>query len=211
LTAAGAPLTTQNLSAPGPPGRVVALAASAGGVAALAEILSALPAGFPAPVLVVLHLDPHHRSRMPEVLGRRTALAVAQVRGGERLEAGTIYLAPPDHHLLVAPGGVLALSDAPRVNYVRPAADVLFSSLAEAVGAGAIVAVLTGNGHDGAEGVRAVKRHGGTVIAQDEASSDYSGMPQAAFATGAVDRVLPLAAIAPALVDLTRQGKGTPR
>lgn len=185
------------------PKHVVALAASAGGLAALSEVLSSLPADFAAPVLVLQHLSPKYRSWLSEILDRRVALPVVEVRGGERLEAGRVYVAPPNHHLLVEPDGLLSLSDTARVQFVRPAADLLFASLAECWGKGAIAVVLTGTGRDGAEGVRAIKKRGGTVIAQNEASADFFGMPDAAFRTGVVDRVLPLDGIAPVLIELT--------
>jgi two-component system chemotaxis response regulator CheB len=181
----------------------VALAASAGGLSALTEVLSSLPPDFAAPVLVLQHLSPNYRSWLSEILGRRVALPVVEVRGGERLEAGRVYVAPPDHHLLVEAEGLLDLSDVARVQFVRPSADLLFASLAESWGAGAIAVVLTGTGRDGAKGVRAIKERGGTVIAQDEASADFFGMPDAAFRTGMVDRVLPLDEIAPVLIELT--------
>ena len=185
------------------PKHAVALAASAGGVKALLQILSSLPRNFAAPVLIVQHLSPHYRSRLAEIFERRVKLAVSQVRGGERVAAGTVYVAPPDRHLLVDTSGLLDLSDVARVQHVRPSADVLFTSLAEAWGEGAIAVVLTGTGRDGADGVRAIKDHGGTVIAQDEASAAFFGMPDAAFRTGMVDRVLPLDGIASALMELT--------
>jgi len=194
------------LRASAPRRHVVAIAASAGGLAALSEVLSALPADFAAPILVVQHLDPHHRSWMAEILSQRTGLRVLQVQGGERLATGTVFIAPPDRHLLVGADGVLSLADTVRVQYSRPSANVLFSSLAESWGAGAIAVVLTGSGTDGAEGVRAVKAHGGTVLAQDEASAEFFGMPGAARRTGVVDRVLPLDEIAPALVKLITGG-----
>ena len=184
------------------PYRVVALAASAGGLAAVSQILAALPADFAAPVIVVQHLSPGHPSFLAEILRRRVLLAVVQAGGGELPAPGTVYLAPPDHHLLVRPWGGLALSEAPPVHFVRPSADLLFASLAECVGERAVAVVLSGTGRDGAEGVCAIKRHGGTVFAQD-GDAEFGGMPRAARDTGAVDRVLPLAAIAPALVELT--------
>jgi two-component system chemotaxis response regulator CheB len=185
---------------------VIAFAASAGGLAALSQILAALPAGFTAPILVVQHLDPHHRSWMAEVLSRCTGLTVTQARDGERLAAGTVFIAPPDRHLLVGADGVLSLSDTVRVQFVRPSADVLFSSLAESWGSGVIAVVLTGTGADGADGALAVKAHGGTVIAQNEESARFFGMPGAVIHTGAVDLVLPLASIASTLIRLISGG-----
>lgn len=186
------------------PRRVVALASSAGGLNALTHVLSRLPPQFAAPLLIVQHLDPHHRSWLAEILGRRVALGVMQVEGGESIAAGWVYVAPPDRHLLVGGDGTLDLSGGERVQHVRPSADRLFASLAEAWGEGAIAVVLSGTGKDGAEGVRAVKGRGGTVIVQDEASAEFFGMPRAALRTGLVDRVLALDDIAPALVELTQ-------
>ncbi len=188
------------------PKYAVGLAASAGGLAALTQVLSSLPADFGAPVLVLQHLSPRHHSWLPEILAHRVVLPVVQVQGGERLAAGRVYVAPPDRHLLVDPDGLLQLSDVARVQYVRPSADLLFASLAETWGNGAIAVVLTGTGRDGAEGVCAIKDHGGTVIAQNEASAEFFGMPGAAFRTGMVDRVLPLEGIASVLIELTGGG-----
>ncbi len=143
---------------------------------------------------------------MAEVLSRCTGLIVTQARGGERLAAGTVFIAPPDRHLLVGADGVLSLSDTVRVQYSRPSADVLFSSLAESWGTGAIAVVLTGTGSDGARGAQAVKAHGGTVLAQDEESARFFGMPGAVIHTGAADLVLPLTSIASTLVRLTAGG-----
>lgn len=188
----------------GPAGRfaVVAVAASAGGVQALSTFFAALSADFPVPVLVVQHLDPRHETALADILDRRSALRVKLAEAGEHVERGTAYLAPPDRHLLVGADGVLSLSDRPRVNFVRPAADLLFESVAQAYGARAIACVLTGSGRDGADGVRAVHAVGGTVVAEDPATARFPGMPGAAVGTGHVDLVLPLADIPNALHDL---------
>lgn len=175
---------------------VVAVASSAGGIYALIELLGGLGADFPVPVLVVQHLDRRHRTVIADVLSRRTELAVKLAEADERIEAGTVYIAPPDRHLLAGPEGVLSLSNSELVHFVRPSADLLFESLAGAYGDRAIVCVLTGSGGDGAMGVDAVKSRGGTVIAQDPASAQFRGMPEAAVATGSVDFVLPLGEIA---------------
>jgi two-component system, chemotaxis family, protein-glutamate methylesterase/glutaminase len=188
------------------PGYAVGFAASCGGLAALTRVLSALPADFAAPVLVVLHLDPNHRSWLTEILSQRLALAVAPVREGEPLLAGRVYVAPANQHLLARGDGTLALTGEARVQYSRPSGDVLFASLAEVWGPRAIAVVLTGRGRDGADGVLAIQRRGGTVIVQDEASAECFDMPDAAIRTGAASRVLPLEAIAPALVELTAGG-----
>jgi len=122
---------------------VVALAASAGGLKALAEILGALPADFPAAVVVVQHLDPRHQSLMAEILGRRVAMSVRQARAGDRLEPGSVFIAPPNHHLIVEGDGTLSLSQAELVHFVRPSADLLFESVAGSYGDRAIAVVLT--------------------------------------------------------------------
>jgi two-component system chemotaxis response regulator CheB len=188
------------------PRHVVALAASSGGLAALSQVLSALPASFPAAILVLQHLDAHHRSWMAEILARRTGLRVEEARDRVRIAAGTVFIAPPGHHLLVGEDGALSLTDTVKVQHVRPSADVLFASLAASWGAGAIAVVLSGTGADGAEGVRAIKHRGGTVIVQDEASAAFFGMPGAAIHTGMADRILPLGSIAAALEELTAGG-----
>ena len=178
------------------------MAASAGGLNALTQVLTALPAGFPVPIVVVQHLDPRHRSLMASILGRRTALKVVQAKHGERIAPGTVHLAPPDHHLLVDSNGILTLTHTELVHFVRPSADLLFESTAASFREHAIAVVLSGSGSDGAMGVKAIKKTGGTVIAQDQRSSEYFGMPGAAVQTGMVDFVLPLEEIAPALQTL---------
>jgi len=188
---------------------IVALAASAGGLQALSQVLSGLPADFPAPVVVVQHLDPRHRSLMAQILGRRTPLQVKQAQGGEALEPGVVYVAPPDNHLLVDAGGTLSLSHSELVHFVRPSADLLFESVAASYGDRAIAVVLTGAGRDGAMGVEAVKKMGGATIVQDEETAEHAGMPSAAIATRRVDFVLQLDEIAPALVTLVMGEKGT--
>lgn len=181
---------------------IVAIAASAGGVSALTQVLSSLPEGLPAIVVCVQHLDPRHRSLMPQVVGRRSRMPVAQAVDGAELRPGHIYLAPPDRHLLVNPDGTASLTHTQLVNFVRPSADLLFESVAASHGEKAIAVVLTGSGKDGSMGVTAIKQRGGTVIAQDQASSEFFGMPSAAIKTGCVDFMLSLDEIPAALVTL---------
>lgn len=185
---------------------VVAIAASAGGIGAIGELLGDLPRTFPASIVIVQHLDPRHRSLMAEILRRRTRLHVEQAREGDQMEPGTVYIAPPDRHLLVNPDGTLSLSQSELVHFVRPSADLLFESVAASYKDRAIAVVLTGTGSDGSMGVVAIKKMGGTVIAQDEKSAEFSGMPAAAIQSGEVDFVLPLEEIASALVTLVMKG-----
>ncbi len=124
--------------------------------------------------------------------------------GGDRLTGGSVFVAPPNYHLVVDPGGTLALTQSELIHFLRPSADILFESVANSFPGRAIAVVLSGTGSDGAKGVKAIKNTGGTVIAQDEDTSEFFGMPSAAIATGSVDIVLPLALIAPALVGLVQ-------
>ncbi len=181
---------------------LVALAASAGGLNALSQVLSGLPAGFPAATVVVQHLDPNHRSLMVDIFSRRTSLPVQQVQQGDRLCPGVIYIAPPNYHTLVNSDGTFDLSQSERVRFVRPSADRLFESVAANYGKRAIAVVLTGTGKDGSTGIQAIKQQGGLVIAQDQATAQFFSMPEAAIRTGMVDFVLPLAEISTKLIAL---------
>lgn len=200
---------TPHEEAPGPaaaktPFAVVGMASSAGGLNALSEVLADLPADFPLPIVVVQHLDPRHRSLIADILERRTALSVCQAADGDRLRAGTVFVAPPNRHLLVGGNSGLSLSESELVHFVRPSADLLFESLAGSFREQTIAVVLSGSGVDGAMGVEAVKKMGGTVIVQEQHTAEFSGMPQAAIDTGAVDFVLPLPEIGPALTMLVK-------
>lgn len=178
---------------------IVALAASAGGLNALTRVLGELPGDLPAAVLVLQHVQPHRPSLLAEILGRHTALAVKEAAEGECIAPGHVYVASADHHLVVNPDQTLSLTGTARVQFVRPSADVLFESLAASCGARAVAVVLSGSGHDGAAGVKAIKKRGGTVIVQDYRTSEFAGMPEAAQYTGVADFVLALPDIAPKL------------
>jgi two-component system chemotaxis response regulator CheB len=181
---------------------IVLLAASAGGLKALSLILSDLPNDFPAPIVVVQHLSPTYPSLLAEILDNRTPLVVKQAEAGDCLVAGKVYIAPPNYHLLINSDGILSLSSSEKVRFSRPAADVLFESVATSFFTKIIGVILTGMDGDGAKGAIAIKKMGGIVIAQDEASSEYFGMPSSAIATGCVDFILPLDAIATTLLNL---------
>jgi len=191
---------------PGAQFDVVALASSAGGIAAISHILESLPAGFPAAIVVVQHLDPRHRSLMAEILRRRTPLEVVQAAEGDRIRPGTVHIAPPDRHLLVNRDGSLSLSHSELVHFVRPSADLLFESVAASYEERAIAVVLTGTGSDGSLGVGAIKKMGGTVIAQDQESAEFFGMPAAAIKSGHADFILRLDEIPLALTTLVTEG-----
>ncbi len=185
---------------------MVALASSAGGIAAIGHILESLPAGFPAAIVVVQHLDPRHRSLMAEILRRRTPLEVLQAAEGDRIRPGTVHIAPPDRHLLVNRDGTLSLTQSELVHFVRPSADLLFESVAASYKERAIAVVLTGTGSDGSLGIGAIKKMGGTVIAQDQESAEFFGMPAAAIKSGYADFILRLDEIPSALTTLVMEG-----
>ncbi len=182
------------------------IAASAGGLDALTKVLSRLPAHMPVAIAVVQHISPHRKSLLPYILSRHCALQVKQAEDQEHWQAGVVYIAPPDAHLQVCSDESFHLSQTPLVHYVRPSADVLFSSAAEHLDRQLIAVVLTGTGTDGAAGIEQVKKHGGVTIAQDQQTSEHFGMPQSAIATGQVDFILPLEEIPPRLVSLVIDG-----
>jgi two-component system chemotaxis response regulator CheB len=179
---------------------VVAVVGSAGGIGALQVVLGGLPADLDASVLVVIHLTPLAPSVLPAILDRATELCVEQATDGDLLEPGVVRVAPPDAHMLVDEHGTIRLDQSELVHHVRPSADVLLLSLARNHRGPCTAIVLSGTGIDGAAGTAAVKRAGGRVLAQDEATSQYFGMPGAAILAGGVDEVLPLGEIAPALL-----------
>ena len=173
--------------------RLIVVGASLGGVSALMQMAAALPADFPAPILAVLHVG-EHRSSMPALLSRRSPLSVSHAEHEESLENGHIYLAPPDHHMLVF-GSRILLSRHAKEHHTRPAVDPLFRSAALAHGADVIGVVLTGGLDDGTAGLQAIKQRGGTAIVQDPRDAFAPGMPESALKYVEVDHCLPLALI----------------
>jgi len=188
--------------------RVIAMAASVGGLDALSVILGALPADFPAAIAIVMHLSPDHKSILAEILNRRTHLKVKQAHTGDVLCASRVFIAPPNHHLFVTKSGRLKLSSsaAEKVHYARPSAEPLFASVAKVYQQNAIAVVLTGGDGDGSFGVQIIKDNGGKVIAQDRPSSKDFSMPATSIETGDVDFILPLRRIAAKLVELVGTG-----
>jgi len=182
---------------------IIAIGASAGGLKALTEVLSKLPADFQVPVVIVQHLDPRHKSLMAEILQRHCAMRVKEAENGEKLEPG-VYIAPPNKHMLISDGKVV-LTSTEFVHYSRPSIDLMFESIAAGYGDQAVGVILSGTGVDGAQGIKAIKERGGTTIAQNEETSEHFGMPQAAIATGAVDFVLSLQEVAPAIISLLKR------
>jgi two-component system chemotaxis response regulator CheB len=184
--------------------RVVVIGASAGGLEALKRVLSALPADFPAAVLVVMHIGARE-SELPALLRKHCPLPVRHARDGEALVRPAVLVAPPDRHLIVQRDGAagrLQLSAGPMENYTRPAIDPLFRSAAAGFRRGVTGVVLTGYLDDGTAGLQAVKACGGTAIVQDPAEAFAPGMPASALASVAVDYILKLDDIGPELARL---------
>lgn len=192
---------------------VLALGASTGGPGALMQVLQSLPHPAPLPVLIVMHINAIFSRGFAEWLDGQTPHRVRYARDGEALleTRGDIILAPPDVHLTVQQGRLL-LSHAPPRFSCRPSVDVLFESLARDLGAGVVAALLTGMGRDGAAGLLAIRRAGGSTIAQDEQTSMVYGMPREAAQLGAAERILPLNEIGPAMKSLSGVpwGAGSP-
>jgi two-component system chemotaxis response regulator CheB len=182
--------------------QVVAIGASTGGPAAVLAILHELPATFPLPILVVIHLGRPFATAMAEWLDGQSAIRVHYARDGEALPNSGIILAPPDQHLVLR-SGQLRLTDDPERHSCRPSVDVLFESLAREMGSGFIACLLTGMGKDGAKGLLAARLTGAMTLAQNEASSVVFGMPGEAIRLGAAQRVLSIEEIAPTLIALT--------
>ena len=176
---------------------IVVIGASAGGVDAISSLAAALPAGFPAAVFVVLHIGAH-RSVLPWLLNQAGSLPACHPKDGDPIRPGHIYVAPPDHHLLVERGNV-RLTRGPRENWARPAVDPLFRSAARAYGSAVIGVILTGGLNDGTAGLLEIGQHGGTTVVQDPDDAADPGMPRSALRHVVVDHCLPLQAI-PALL-----------
>jgi two-component system, chemotaxis family, protein-glutamate methylesterase/glutaminase len=170
---------------------VVALGASAGGVAALSSVVRGLPESLPAAVLVVLHVAPAGPSVLPAILARAGPLPAAHAADGDEVRPGRIYVAPPDHHLEVEDGR-LVVSRSPRENGVRPSVDTLFRSVARERRGNAVAAVLSGTLDDGTSGLLAVRQAGGRTVVQDPDDADFPGMPRSALRFGWPEFVAPL-------------------
>ena len=180
---------------------VIAMGSSAGGLNALTQVLRSLPKSFPCSIVVVQHLSPERKSWIASLLGRSTQVSVKQAEHGEIMLPGTVYIAPPDEHLLVGPGKI-QLAHSQLVHFSRPSIDLLFESVAGTHGSRAIGVVLSGSNSDGATGIRAIKEAGGITIAQDPDTAEFRPMPHAAVETGCVDFVLTLEKIGSTLIEL---------
>lgn len=180
------------------------IGASAGGVEALRELVSHLPSDLPAAVFVVLHISPNNGSVLPSILSRAGSLKAIHPQPGEVIAPGRIYVAPPNHHLIVK-SGIIELSNGPKENNHRPAIDVLFRTAARAYDSLVIGVVLSGLLDDGTAGLLAIKQRGGIAIVQDPHEALYSAMPRSAIENVEVDYILPVSEIAATLKQLVNE------
>jgi two-component system chemotaxis response regulator CheB len=182
--------------------RIVVLATSAGGLPALIQVLSSLPADFPAAIAVIQHRGDRAPEVLPSLLAAHTQLQVRNACDGELLRAGTVYVCPPGIHMTAE--HCIRLVAGPRLAFVRPSADLMLGSVARTYSERGICVVLTGNGKDGARGVAMIEKAGGATVAQDPATSQYSSMPEAAVRSGHTQYVVPLECIAETLQRLMK-------
>jgi two-component system chemotaxis response regulator CheB len=183
--------------------RVVAIAASTGGPAALTELLSGIPGNFPASILVVQHMSSGFIDGLVAWLNTKSPLRIKIAEHNEPLMASTVYVAGDGRHLGTTANSRIFLADMPPIAGQRPAATHLFASVAKNFGASAVGIILTGMGNDGVDGLRILHETGAKIIAQDQKSSVVFGMPRAAIEAGVVDIVLPLSSIGEHLVRMT--------
>jgi two-component system, chemotaxis family, protein-glutamate methylesterase/glutaminase len=186
---------------------IFVIGASAGGVTALQTLCKGLPGDLDASIFIVQHISPASRSMLPDILGRATPLSVTSPREGEEIRTGHIYVAPPDHHMLVKHGHVL-IRKGPKENRTRPAADPLFRSAAVAYGPRVVGMVLTGTLDDGTAGLLAVKRCGGVAVVQNPDDAAWPDMPRHAMRKVTVDFCLPLEALSTLVARLSREPAG---
>lgn len=187
---------------------IVVIGASAGGVQVLLDLAAQLPADFAACILVVLHIGTY-RSQLPRLMTSVGPLPAAHATDGQPLQPGHIFIAPPDHHLLVG-DGLLRLYRGPKENHARPAVDPLFRSAALALGPRVIGVILSGGLDDGTAGLQAVKQCGGLAVVQSPDDAESRDMPASALAHVAVDACVPGAALAATLIELTGVPAGPP-
>lgn len=180
---------------------IIVIGTSAGGLSALKKLVLQLPPDLPATIFIVQHMSPAQRSNLPALLERAGKLKVSHPVDGERFLKGHVYVAPPDHHLILEDGHI-RLSQGPKENLTRPAIDPLFRSAALAFRGRVVGVVLTGELDDGTAGLWSVKYRGGITVVQDPGDAAHPSMPRSAASNVAIDYCLPLSEIGPLLVRL---------
>lgn len=182
--------------------RAVVIGASAGGVQALLQILPPLPATYPLPVLIVVHVPPDRDNALVSLFQARCQIQVREAEDKEPVLPGVVYFAPSDYHLLVETDGTLSLSSDELVNHSRPSIDVLLESSADAFGSDLVGVILTGANDDGARGLQAVVEAGGVAIVEDPAEAYASAMPAASLRASPSAKAMKVAAIASYVLSL---------
>ena len=188
---------------------IVAIGTSTGGPRALQEVLTRLPGNLPCPTVIVQHMPPGFTKSLAERLNTLSELTVKEAADNDKLVAGTVYIAPGDFHLTLrreTSGTYVKLNKDPAIGGLRPAVDPMMVSVAETYGTKAVGVILTGMGHDGAKGMKAIKRLQGRTIAEDQSTSVVFGMPKAAIEAGVVDSILPLPQVAEGIVQCLKKG-----
>jgi two-component system chemotaxis response regulator CheB len=180
----------------------VCIGTSAGGIEALSTVLPALPATLRVPVFIVIHLPRDRPSLFVDIFGPKCKVPVREAEDKEPVKPGTIYVAPPDYHLMLDRGPFLVLSADEAVNYSRPSIDVLFEAAADVYGRSLMAVLLTGANEDGADGLAAVRAAGGMTVVQSPEEAFASSMPSAALQRGVADHVLTLGGVATLFADL---------
>lgn len=184
----------------------IVIGASAGGLTALHRVFSQLDTNFSLPVLIVQHVSPNFESRLPLLLSQHCVGTVKEAEDKELITAGSVYISPPNYHLLVEPGKSIALSVEDRVNYSRPSIDVLFETASEAYSDSLVGIILTGANSDGAYGLSKIKKRCGLTIVQSPESAEFDIMPKAALAASRPDFILPLNEIGIFMNSLSNRG-----
>ncbi|SRR6266542_1249888 len=173
----------------------VVIGVSAGGLHALSIMLIELPADFPIPVIVTQHRSKDEKALLEEVLQAKCAIKIKQADEKEKIKGATVYMAPPDYHLLIEKNRSFSLSCDEHVHFSRPSIDVLFETAAEVYENKLVGIILTGASKDGAAGIKAIRKRGGVTIAQDPLEAEFPIMPQAAINTGSVQHIFTLEAL----------------
>lgn len=187
--------------------KAIVLGASSGGITVVGDLVRSLPADFSMPLIVVQHVAPNSDDRWAHLLNDNSAVLVKEADEKESILPGTVYLAPANYHLLVETDGTFTLTLEERVNYARPAIDVLFETAAEAWGKHLIGIVCTGANFDGAEGLRLIGERGGLTVVQNPSTADVSTMPLRAIELAHPDYILTPQEILELLIDIHRKNQ----
>ncbi len=185
----------------------IVIGLSSGGMSAMKLMFSLLPKDFKTPIVIVQHINARSDSQWIKLLNKQSNLLIKEADEKEIIEAGTIYIAPPNYHLLIEKDKTFSLTIDEKVNYARPSIDVLFESAAEAYTNKLIGIVLTGSNHDGTNGIKKIKESGGLAIIQDPNTAESPYMPKSAIAAIEPDYILPLENIIELLIKIDNQKK----